>query len=125
MRYDAGGPWLGQEMQFNPLRRREFITRGTSAWSRRFRPPDLAATRKNRAFCDANTTFDNFFGSLRLAAPQLSQSLFTKQECTQDPVPMHEWSGSQIPDMAPYIEWLAIVCSLNGGTVLFSHGVLT
>jgi hypothetical protein len=27
---------------------------------------------------------------------------------------MHEWSGSQIPDMAPYIEWLAIVGSLNG-----------
>jgi len=26
MRYDARGPWLGQQMQFNPLKRREFIT---------------------------------------------------------------------------------------------------
>jgi len=26
---------------------------------------------------------------------------------------MHEWSGSQIPDMAAYIEWLAIVGSLK------------
>jgi hypothetical protein len=25
---------------------------------------------------------------------------------------MHEWLGSQIPDTAPYIEWLAIVCSV-------------
>jgi hypothetical protein len=65
-----------------------------------------------RPFCDGNTTSDNFFRSLRLAAPQLSQSFFTKQECTQDPVPMHEWLGSQIPDTAPYIEWLAIVCSV-------------
>jgi len=40
---------------------------------------------------------------------------------------MHEWLGSQIPDTAPYIEWLAIVCSLMAVlfcTVLFSHGVL-
>jgi hypothetical protein len=75
-------------------------------------PPYLAATSKNRAFCDGNTTSDNFFRSLRLDAPQLSQFFFTKQECTQDPVPMHEWLGSQIPDTAPYIEWLAIVCSV-------------
>jgi hypothetical protein len=25
---------------------------------------------------------------------------------------MHESLGSQIPDTAPYIEWLAIVCSI-------------
>src|SRR5262249_2157213 len=42
-----------------------------------------------RPFCDGNTTSNNFFRSLRLAAPQLSQSFFTKQECTRDPVPMH------------------------------------
>src|SRR5262245_37423225 len=90
--------------------------------------PHLAATSKNRAFCDGNTTSDNFFRSLRLATVQLSQSFFTKQECTQDPVPMHEWLGSQIPDTAPYIEWLAIVCSVVAVlscAVLFSHGVLT
>jgi hypothetical protein len=41
---------------------------------------------------------------------------------------MHEWLGNQIPDTAPYIEWLAIVCSVMAVlfcTVLFSHGVLT
>jgi len=74
---------------------------------------DFHPTSKNRAFCGANTTSDNFFGSVRLAAPQLSQSFSTKPEGTQDPVPMHEWSGSQIPDMAAYIEWLAIVGSLK------------
>src|SRR6516225_8045597 len=73
----------------------------------------FTSTSKNRAFCGANTTSDNFFGSVRLAAPQLSQSFSTKPEGTQDPVPMHEWSGSQIPDMAAYIEWLAIVGSLK------------
>jgi hypothetical protein len=42
-------------------------------------PPHLAATSKNRAFCDGNTTSDNFFRSLCPAALQLSQSFFTKQ----------------------------------------------
>src|SRR5215472_5377029 len=42
-------------------------------------PPHLAATSKNRAFCDGNTTCDNFFRSLCPAALQLSQSFFTKQ----------------------------------------------
>src|SRR5262249_59884428 len=39
-------------------------------------------------------------------------NLSSQNRCTKDPVPMHEWLGSQIPDTAPYIEWLAIVCSV-------------
>jgi hypothetical protein len=80
-------------------------------------------------FCDRNTTLYDFSRSSRLAAPQLSQSFFMKQEWTQDPVPMRESLGSQIPDTAPYIEWLAIVCSIVVAAlfcaVLFSNGVLT
>src|SRR5262249_19342899 len=88
----------------------------------------LAATSKNRAFCDANTTSDNFFRSLRLAAPQLSQSFFTKSGVYTGPGADAQWLGSQIPDTAPYIEWLAIVCSVMAVlacTGLFSDGVLT
>jgi hypothetical protein len=42
---------------------------------------------------------------------------------------MRESLESQIPDTAPYIEWLAIVCSIVVAAlccaVLFSNGVLT
>ena len=82
--------------------------------------PHLAATSKNRAFCDANTTSDNFFRSLRLAAPQLSQSFFTKSGVYTGPGADAQWLGSQIPDTAPYIEWLAIVCSVMAVLALHS-----
>ena len=55
-------------------------------------------------------------------------NLSSQNRCTKDPVPMHEWLGSQIPDTAPYIEWLAIACSVMAVlfcAVLCSHGVLT
>ena len=42
---------------------------------------------------------------------------------------MRESSGSEIPDTAPYMEWLAIVCSIAVAAlfcaVLFSNGDLT
>jgi hypothetical protein len=42
---------------------------------------------------------------------------------------MRKSLGSQIPDTAPCIEWLAIVCSIVGAglfcAVLFSNVVLT
>ena len=93
-------------------------------------PPHLAATSKNghsvtqilhpTTFLEACVLL--LYNCLNLS----SQNRCTR--CTKDPVPMHEWLGSQIPDTAPYIEWLAIVCSVMGVlfcTVLFSHGVLT
>jgi hypothetical protein len=42
---------------------------------------------------------------------------------------MRESFGSEIPDTAPYTEWLAIVCSIAVAALfcaaLFSNGVLT
>jgi hypothetical protein len=90
---------------------------------------DIFRAPRYRPSCDTNTTIDDFFRSSRPNAPQLSQSFFTKKVWTQDPVPMRKSLGSQIPDTAPYIEWLAIVCSIVVAglfcAVLFSNVVLT
>src|SRR5262249_36682810 len=67
----------------------------TTAPAIRFSPHE-----QEPAFCDANTTSDNFFRSLRLAAPQLSQSFFTTRVYI-GPGADAQWLGSQIPDMAP------------------------
>jgi hypothetical protein len=44
----------------------------------------ISRTVRYRPSCDRNTTADDFFRNSRPAAPQLSQSFFTKQEWTQD-----------------------------------------
>jgi hypothetical protein len=79
------------------------------------------------ASCDRNGTIDHFVRDSRPAAPQLSQSFFTRSGVDTGPAPMPKSLRNQIPDTAPCIEWLAIVCSIVGGrfcAVLFSNVVL-
>jgi hypothetical protein len=87
--------------------------------------------------CDRNATLDDFFEVCVPHAPQLSQFFCTKQPRTgrwhklvRMGGAMRELLGSEIPDTAPYTEWLAIVGSMVVAVlvcaVLFStNGVLT
>jgi hypothetical protein len=76
------------------------------------------------------------FRNLRSRAPQLSQFFCTKQSRTgrwhklvRRDGAMRELLGREIPDTAPYTEWLAIVGSILVAVlvcaVLFSNGVLS
>ena len=79
-------------------------------------------------FCDRNTTLDDFLEARVLLlhnCPNFSSQNRTGHREQQ----MRESLESQIPDTTPYIEWLAIVCSIVVAAlfcaVLFSNGALT
>jgi hypothetical protein len=64
--------------------RRARSTRGCSAAIEQSTRRLISRAARYRSSCDRNTTADDFFRNSRPAAPQLSQSFFTKQEWTQD-----------------------------------------